>query len=103
MNHIYQPQQAMNIYRESDAAEHHQREEGLFEVHYSNRLVKTFSTFMSAFLFYIRLEEPAALWDVTANASFIERKIFLGSAHSAGSYYRNAFLYRQYSTAMQLS
>ena len=100
MNHIYQPQQAMNIYRESDAAEHHSREEGTFEVRYSDCSVKSFTTFMSAFLFYIRLEEPAALWDVTETPQIVERKLYLGTAHSVGSYYRNANLYRQYSIAL---
>jgi hypothetical protein len=80
LNHIYQSNEANNPFRLSDAAEYHHREEGSFEVRHSKAMVRSFATLASAFLYYLRLNEPATLWDVTdKNSILIERKIMLMS------------------------
>ena len=84
MNHISQSLEVNHLFRLSDAAEFHQREEGSFEVRHRKALVRTFSTLASAFLYYLRLDEPATLWDVTEeNFVLIERKIMLLTKENA--------------------
>lgn len=77
MNPIYQSNQEIYLFRLSDGAEHHQREEGAFEVRNTGKTVKSFTTLVGAFLYYLRLNEPADLWDVTEKGILIERKVLL--------------------------
>ena len=78
MNHIFQLHEASDLFRLSDAAEYHPREEGLFEVRHSKVHVRSFPTLVSAFMYYLRVDEPATLWDVTEDSNIlIERKIML--------------------------
>ena len=77
MNHIYQPHKSKNLYRQSDAAEYHERAKGYFEVRYNQFIRKPFDTFSNAFLYYLNLDVPATLWDMTEEERFIERKLFV--------------------------
>ena len=77
----YQLQRHLHIYRLTDGAEHHQREEGRFEVRWGKGHKKEFTFFLKAFVFYLLAEHEASLWDVTAEVELIERKVqfdFLG-------------------------
>lgn len=74
MYDTFQPQAPVNLFRLSDGAEHHPREEGHFQVRY-NCKVNSFPTLVKAFVFYLRLNEAATLWDVSQGAYLVERKI----------------------------
>ena len=85
MNNIYQPHKSKNLYRLSDAAEYQTCKQGCFEVRYNQYTLKSFDTFLNAFLYYLNLDAPVALWDVTEGERFIERKIFVKDKKDEGS------------------
>jgi hypothetical protein len=78
---VYQLQRHLHIYRLDDGAEHHQREEGKFEVRWGKGEKEEFTYFLKAFIFYLKAEHEASLWDVTAEPKLVEMKVqfaFLG-------------------------
>ena len=77
MNRIFQPCAHAILFRLSDAAEHYKGDKGIFKVDYRKNSSKVFPTLLEAFLFYITLDEGAALYDVTKGSVLIEKKIEL--------------------------
>ena len=77
MNRIFQPSAHAILYRLSDAAEHYKTCKGLFKVSYRKKMSRVFPTLLEAFLFYITLDEEAALYDISYGSTLIERKIQL--------------------------
>ena len=77
MNRMFQPTANALLFRLSDGAERYKSREGRFKVVYQKRREKIFSTRLEAFLFYITLDEAAALFDVTGRSTLIEQKIML--------------------------
>lgn len=64
------------ILHDGVGAENHDRETGRFEVRFGPE-VKRFNRLLSAFFFYYQLRQTASLWDTTADAILLERKIYL--------------------------
>ncbi|GAA4728892.1 hypothetical protein GCM10023229_02570 [Flavisolibacter ginsenosidimutans] len=77
MNRIFQPTANALLFRLSDGAERYKSRDGRFKVVYQKKKEKIFSTLLEAFLFYITLDEEAALFDVSKSTTLIERKIML--------------------------
>ena len=77
MNRIFQPSAEAILFRLSDAAEHYKGDKGIYKVNYRKKLSRTFPTLLEAFLFYLTLDEEAALYDITNGSFLIERKIHL--------------------------
>lgn len=77
MNRVFQPSAHALLFRLSDAAEHYKGDKGLFKVNYRKKLSRVFPTLLEAFLFYITLDEEAALYDVAKGSVLIEQKIEL--------------------------
>jgi len=77
MNRVFQPSAHALLFRLSDAAEHYKGDKGLFKVSYRKNQSRIFPTLLEAFLFYITLDEEAALYDVAKGSLLIEQKIEL--------------------------
>ena len=77
MNRVFQPTAHAILFRLSDAAEHYKGDKGLFRVTYRKKESKVFPTLFEAFLFYITLDEEAALYDISSGSILIENKIQL--------------------------
>ena len=77
MNRIFQPSADAILFRLSDAAEHYRGNKGCFKVIYRKNQKKIFTSLVKAFLFYISLDEEAALLDISQGSRLIETKIKL--------------------------